>query len=77
MGVTKMLQMTKLKRNSLSADIDVQNTTDNYLYYDEADNINLDYFAPCNNVNTFGKVFLPTLFSMVFVLSFIGMYLCV
>ncbi|XP_051262885.1 C-C chemokine receptor type 1 isoform X4 [Dicentrarchus labrax] len=38
-------------------------------YYDES-----ELFAPCNSVDVrdFGKVFLPTLYSLVFILGFIG-----
>ncbi|KAL1259078.1 hypothetical protein QQF64_009655 [Cirrhinus molitorella] len=43
-------------------------------YSDYYDQINVNEGAPCNNGNTkeFSKVFLPTLYSIVFILGFIG-----
>ncbi|XP_044063200.1 C-C chemokine receptor type 1-like [Siniperca chuatsi] len=47
------------------------NTTDYSSYYDWTET---DSYAPCNyeNLGDFGKVFLPTLYSLVFILGFIG-----
>lgn len=60
----------------LSADYGTNGTPQ----YDYPSYFNLgDDFAPCdsNSLVTFGKIFLPTLYSMVFIVGFVGMYICV
>lgn len=71
--------MTKSK--SLSADVGANTTnTTTTLSYDYDDYYSMEpyNFAPCDSsgVNAFGKVFLPILYSLVFILGIIGMCVC-
>ncbi|XP_045899831.1 C-C chemokine receptor type 2-like [Micropterus dolomieu] len=56
------------------SDYDANTTAISYNYLSYYDDMGIGDFSPCNydHVGNFGRVFLPTLYSLVFILGFIG-----